>query len=105
MTPALPIWSPSSQDDSELTDSIKERIKREQSLEDRRLLYVAMTRAEERLHIYGMRQDGEAAAEAGWYQMLEKGLDSLVDGQEVLLGALDADTQWRGHAINSKQAN
>ena len=95
-TPALPIWSPSSQDDSELTDSIKERIKREQSLEDRRLLYVAMTRAEERLHIYGMRQDGEAAAEAGWYQMLEKGLDSLVDGQEVLLGALDADTQWRG---------
>ena len=43
-----------------------------------------------------MRQDGEAAVEAGWYQMLEKGLDSLVDGQEVLLGALDADTQWRG---------
>ena len=55
-----------------------------------------MTRAEERLHIYGMRQDAEAAAEAGWYQVLETGLASLVDGQEVLFGALDADREWRG---------
>ena len=94
--PALPIWAPSSNDDIKLTTQIKEQIKRAQSLEDRRLLYVAMTRAEERLHIYGLRRDSATATQAGWYKAIETGLASLVEPSDILLHDYGDGIEWRG---------
>ncbi len=44
--------------------------------EERRLLYVAMTRAEDRLYLFG-HQTKAGQGEGGWYDLLERGLTAL----------------------------
>ncbi len=44
--------------------------------EERRLLYVAMTRAEDRLYLFG-HQTKSGAAEGSWYDLLDRGMAQL----------------------------
>ena len=64
--------------------------------EYRRLLYVAMTRAEDRLYISGWH--GAKGAEDGcWYQLIQDGLARLDEVEEIELGFVGAEG-WSGRA-------
>ena len=97
---ALPIWAPSTQDDSQHSTLEKAEIERAQTLESRRLLYVALTRAEERLHIYGLQPDSESERmlERGWYAQIKRGLEAVGEPSEVSLIDTPAFT-WSGTKV------
>jgi len=98
--PAVPAFRPR-------RDELAEPLKSQLELQDRldreehwRLLYVALTRAEERLYIGGAlgARDRAGPAEASWYRMVEAALaglgagwtDSARWGRELRFGALEA---------------
>lgn len=70
---AVPIWPPASTDDASATTLAKARVVAQMVEEHHRLLYVAMTRAEDRLIVCGAQAKGEAP-EGSWYAMVEAGL-------------------------------
>lgn len=70
---AVPIWPPASAEDASATAAAKARIIDQMVEEHHRLLYVAMTRAEDRLIVCGAQAKGEAPA-GSWYAMVEAGL-------------------------------
>ncbi len=85
-TPLLPIRS--SEQSGRLAEIVDMQKEREMQ-EHRRLLYVAITRAEERLIMggsLGVSRKGEAPADS-WYTMLERGMMALGCSWE-------ADTRW-----------
>ncbi|MEZ5813965.1 MAG: double-strand break repair helicase AddA [Alphaproteobacteria bacterium] len=87
----IPLWSPrkdlSCDTYAKAASTVEERLNEEY----RRLLYVAMTRAEDRLYIGGAlskKQKPETLPEDCWYRLIQKGLQSLEDTQETESGAL-----------------
>jgi ATP-dependent helicase/nuclease subunit A len=95
-TPLLPIRS--SEQSGRLAEIVEMQKEREMQ-EHRRLLYVAITRAEERLIMggsLGVSRKGEAPADS-WYTMLERGMMALGCGWE-------ADTRW-GQVMRHVGAN
>ena len=80
----VPLWVPRS--DFENSTFIREREKAEleRDREFRRLMYVAMTRAADRLYVYGA-QNADRSSEKSWYSLIRKGLEeNLKDEIEVL---------------------
>jgi ATP-dependent helicase/nuclease subunit A len=72
----LPIWSPKSAfDEAEATAARAERRFAEMR-EYRRLLYVALTRAEDRLYACGW-QGGKAPTAGNWYELVRNGLGDV----------------------------
>lgn len=69
----VPIWPPASAEDASATAAAKARVIDQMVEEHHRLLYVAMTRAEDRLIVCGAQAKGEAP-EGSWYAMVEAGL-------------------------------
>ncbi|KRE09329.1 hypothetical protein ASE63_21730 [Bosea sp. Root381] len=76
---AVPIWPPSSAEDAQATSAAKARVVAQMVEEHHRLLYVAMTRAEDRLIVCGAQAKGEAP-EGSWYAMIEAGLAASTTG-------------------------
>ncbi|HEV7256433.1 MAG TPA: double-strand break repair helicase AddA [Bosea sp. (in: a-proteobacteria)] len=76
---AVPIWPPASAEDANATAAAKARIVAQMVEEHHRLLYVAMTRAEDRLIVCGTQAKGEAPA-GSWYAMVEAGLAASATG-------------------------
>ncbi len=75
--PEVPVWSPSSSLDCVTVDEAKDAEVRRQLQEHRRLLYVALTRAKERLYVFG--HVGSKGRKAGcWYDLIETGLADLL---------------------------
>jgi ATP-dependent helicase/nuclease subunit A len=70
---AVPIWPPASAEDASATAAAKARVIGQMVEEHHRLLYVAMTRAEDRLIVCGAQAKGEAP-EGSWYAMVDAGL-------------------------------
>ena len=82
----LLVWSPSSKLDCEGTSPLRERARDDMAEEYRRLLYVAMTRAEERLYVMGF--NGVKGPDKGcWYDMIER---TLADQMETVPAHWDA---------------
>lgn len=77
--PAVPIWPPASTEDAQATAQAKARVVEQMVEEHHRLLYVAMTRAENRLIVCGAQAKGEAPA-GSWYAMVEAGLAASEPG-------------------------
>ncbi len=82
---AMPLWSPKADMDDTAAADARVRAKDADLRESRRLLYVAMTRAEDRLFIAGWRGDRDAPEEC-WYRLIEAGLAAEGD-------ALDFDSR------------
>ncbi|WP_187639948.1 double-strand break repair helicase AddA [Bosea sp. F3-2] len=87
----VPIWPPASAEDTEATTAAKARVIAQMVEEHHRLLYVAMTRAEDRLIVCGAQAKGEAPA-GSWYAMIaeglaqsEAGLHEIGAGEEAIL--------------------
>ena len=90
-TTELPFWRPSKADREGLTERLAERDDRREREERRRLLYVALTRARDRLYVTGWlprrrgKQPGEdestdgEAQDASWHELVRKALEPLPD--------------------------
>ncbi len=70
------LWPSRVEDDDPLSAAARAAGKAATQREERRLLYVALTRAEDRLYICGW-QGGNPAPEDCWYRIILRGLDGL----------------------------
>lgn len=86
----VPIWVKASADDIEVTKIAREAAKARQLREHRRLLYVALTRAQDRLILYGAwfgaRPKPDAPPPKGfpsgcWYGLCAEAMDALAAGE------------------------
>ncbi len=71
------LWLPPLAKDIPLTKRLKQKLREKQQEEYRRLLYVALTRAEDALYICGW----EAGHQETWYNLVQKGLQKI--GEEI----------------------
>ena len=76
----LPVWRRNKREDPPPLYAAVERARLDQDREHRRLLYVAMTRAEERLYICGFRSKIEPPPSC-WYNIVRT---ALADGMETV---------------------
>ncbi len=75
---SLMLWTPSAKDADDFCEAIKEKNKLATEREYRRLLYVAMTRAEDRLYICGWNTK-KTAPENCWYNLIKSALEPVAD--------------------------
>jgi ATP-dependent helicase/nuclease subunit A len=76
--PEALLWPPARSHFETLCESELDRLAAEQEREYRRLLYVAMTRAEDRLYVCGW-QTKNAPPEGCWYHLIRGGLDGIAN--------------------------
>ncbi|CAH1656987.1 MULTISPECIES: double-strand break repair helicase AddA [unclassified Chelatococcus] len=101
--PALPIWSPRSELDPAAVAGVRDRLRREAEEEHNRLLYVAMTRAKERLVVASYTSLGRDAKtgdfrplpEKSWPAMIRKGLEAGAYGLVEAPAPHGNGTVWR----------
>ena len=75
----IPIWPAFSDNETEALKDIKQQ-KRDEALQEyRRLLYVALTRAKDRLYVTGFTTKRQAKDVSNWYDMVERAMGSLGD--------------------------
>src|SRR5690606_2428120 len=74
----IPLWSPRSDDFPGLYVEARGRLERALDEEYRRLLYVALTRAEERLYIAGCH-GRKKPIEDCWYNYIDRAFEALPD--------------------------
>lgn len=72
----IPLWAPTKQSDTSFTTAMKEMEADKRDKEYHRLLYVAMTRAEDRLYIGGWRTQNKAYS-LTWYDMMKSALEPI----------------------------
>jgi ATP-dependent helicase/nuclease subunit A len=77
-----PLFCPTSDNLPPLCQQAKEKLKELADEEYRRLLYVALTRAEDRLYIGGYKAT-KPIIEESWYRYVEKGFENLPDVQQI----------------------
>src|SRR6185312_565883 len=71
------LWAGSKRDDTEAVSQAREAMREETEHEYRRLLYVAMTRAAERLIVGGCKPGNRTnVREQSWYDLIDKGLSA-----------------------------
>lgn len=78
--PDLPLWSPRKATENEVYRSVKEDAVAARDREYRRLLYVAMTRAEDRLIVAGFG-GRRAPRDDCWHNLVAAGLESLPEAE------------------------
>ncbi len=86
-----PLWSPRKDMDSPPFSSAMEHLDHKLEQEHRRLLYVAMTRAEDRLYVGGALGFGKTAdktPENCWYSLIQRGLQRADSNEELNDGTL-----------------
>ncbi len=94
----VPIWPPASADDCAATAAEKARIVAQMVEEHHRLLYVALTRAEDRLIVCAAQARGEVP-EGSWYGIVEAGLAAAIPGLREI-PAPDGDGTIRRFALS-----
>ena len=96
----LPLWVPRAEDAEALArEALLER-RAAEAREYRRLLYVAMTRAEDRLYVCGWRGKNQPVSQ-NWHELVEGGLEA---GAERFAFAAGADWQGAGLRRTSPQS-
>jgi ATP-dependent helicase/nuclease subunit A len=86
------VWSPSSKEDDAATATLRETYKQAQDEEYRRLLYVAMTRAEDRLYVSGwLGRNRKDVAENCWYRWIVDGARELMQPHTIRFGEEETD--------------
>jgi ATP-dependent helicase/nuclease subunit A len=76
--PDLLLWSPTAKRDDDLSAQARAAQAAAQEAEYRRLLYVALTRAEDRLYVCGY-EDRNKPADWCWYKLIEGGLVPIAE--------------------------
>jgi ATP-dependent helicase/nuclease subunit A len=94
----LLLWSPRVEDDDPLAAAARTRLKATIAEEERRLLYVALTRAEDRIYVAGWR-GVQQAAEGCWYQLIGQGLARLAERQPFDSRPELGESGWAGESL------
>lgn len=81
----LVVWSPRADDDGALAAAARNAARKARDAEHRRLLYVAMTRARDRLYICGYLTN-RSAPEGCWYKLIEPALRAIGQPATIDLG-------------------
>jgi len=81
----IPLWSSSSDKDNVLSAGLRDEQKQLMYAEYRRLLYVALTRAENRLYICGATAK-EKINELCWYQLVKDGIAPIAEAFDTPWG-------------------
>jgi ATP-dependent helicase/nuclease subunit A len=89
--PSPIVWSPSSKEDCPPVEAARKRAVAAAQQEYRRLLYVAMTRAADRLVVCG-KQGVNKPPDACWYNLI---CEALQPGAEEVTGEAGAQRVWR----------
>jgi ATP-dependent helicase/nuclease subunit A len=95
----VPLWSPRKHADDPLTAKLRLLCEDADMDEYRRLLYVAMTRAEDRLYVCGWCHKGQKdkePVEGSWYRLVEAGLAGAGEARDFDFTALDPALGWQG---------
>lgn len=93
------LWRPRAALREPVTAALAAAAKARSEQEYRRLLYVAMTRAEDRLYICGYRTKRKAADDC-WYRLIERGLAAVAQPLDFpLASAFGPETDWEGQAL------
>ncbi|GLK67288.1 double-strand break repair helicase AddA [Hansschlegelia plantiphila] len=82
--PAIPVWAGRKDDDPAVLASARETVLARAQAEHRRLLYVAMTRAEDQLIVCG-HETARPRPEGAWYDLVRDGLTARPDVERVEL--------------------
>ncbi|CCQ72590.1 double-strand break repair helicase AddA [Magnetospira sp. QH-2] len=77
----LLLWAPSKASSDAVCDRERDRVAAARDAEYRRLLYVALTRAEDRLYVCGWETKNRAP-ETCWYNLVRDGLDGVATALE-----------------------
>ncbi len=77
----VPLWVARSDLESKAFAAEREKVELERDREFRRLLYVAMTRAGDRLYVHGF-QNADRRSEKSWYSLIKTGLQNFLKGTE-----------------------
>ncbi len=102
---ALPVWVPHKDYTCAAAEALRQAARAATMAEHNRLLYVALTRAEDRLVVCGW-QSRKAPAETCWYRLVERGFRALAAPAVPFgksLGEPWAETAWR-HASQQRAA-
>jgi ATP-dependent helicase/nuclease subunit A len=89
-TPKLPVWPLKGAKAVPPIHEAREAVQKAEREEYRRLLYVAMTRARDRLYVCGF-ENGKGRAKGCWYEMIETGLNGRTSQAQDAIG----DPVWR----------
>ncbi len=84
-SPDLVFWSPSVKGDDALTAELRESRKAAEEREYRRLLYVAMTRAEDELYLCGAKSR-DKLPENCWYELVKRALEPFAQPSDTPCG-------------------
>jgi len=68
---SIPLWPPSAEDEDKHCRTLKEVLRLDSEREYRRLLYVAMTRAEDELYVCGWK-GGAPVSDKSWYALIRQ---------------------------------
>ena len=97
-TEGAPLWPPTQSQANELCRTLREQAKRRDADEHRRLLYVAMTRAEDRLYVCGWRGERKPPDDC-WYNLVRNGSDRVAEPFDAdFRDVLGADG-WQGRGL------
>lgn len=78
----VPLWVPRADLENRAFSREREQIELERDREFRRLLYVAMTRAEDRLYVYGYHGTDDPS-EKSWHALISRGLEQNIKPEEL----------------------
>ena len=90
---ALPLWRAAAAERDALSEAIVQRDAEREREERRRLLYVALTRARDRLYVAGWLTrgsrdaQGDAAGEPSWHELVSRALATLPGTQPIELAS------------------
>jgi len=94
----LALWPPRTRDLEAVGRKLRDAARHAQSQEYRRLLYVAMTRAEDRLYVCGYNTK-KTAPEGCWYELVQDGLSGIAE-EQAFDAARDLPQEgWQGTAL------
>lgn len=107
----VPLWSPRAEFDADPYAGLRDAAREGQEEEYRRLLYVALTRAEDRLYVCGF-QTHRQPAEDCWHKLVEAGFPATaaplpfrVDGEPVIDQKSKAELFARRHGYAQEAAH
>ena len=92
----VPFWPGRRAREERLSRDLRDASRTQDLEEYRRLLYVAMTRAEDRLYISGWH-GAQKAQDGCWYELIQEGLARLEKAEELELSFVGAEG-WSGQA-------
>ena len=95
----LPLWPVARDRDDPTTAALRDGAKAAREREYRRLLYVALTRARDRLYIGGW-QSGAKRPEGCWYDLIAPALKQSEGAKEIRLPT--GETVWRLQSVQAK---